>query len=186
MNTGGWHRGSTKGFTLVEVIVTIIIVAILAAIGGSFISSDDLDLRLEAERVAEGIRWAQNYAIGHACYVGMTLSGNHYRIYEKDVSSPDGIGSPIDWPLVFGNCTGDHCTLNSRVEFPADIQLIIKPNGGSYPQYSGSGSDVFDDYRIVIPILKVGSKTMNDALWVVISTVSGIVRVLDINGVAES
>lgn len=71
----------SRGFTLVELILTIVIVGILAAVvGPRFFERSTFDERLYAEEVRAGLRHAQKLALAGGCRIRFSLDTTGYRL----------------------------------------------------------------------------------------------------------
>lgn len=194
-------RPLSRGFTLTEIIIVLIVMAILVSIGGGLLPDralSNIAYRIEAERVATNIRWAQNYAISHAHGVIMLINDNQCSIYDDY-----DFFRPIKWPLVFGNCSENVCTLDSRVTFTQNIVLAIDERGGiiAYDREnsdgnngSGTSSEVHNQRRstfgslyVFLPLVDITQSQANigDLLYIVISKASGLVKVLNTHEVSN-
>ena len=83
MNQSRSHRRSARGFTLLELMVTIAIIVIINGLGVSaFTQIFSEELRTETNRVAATVRHAYNRSVAEGLYVRMVFSpgtGN-YRV----------------------------------------------------------------------------------------------------------
>lgn len=96
-----YHRGPRSGFTLIEVIAVLIILAILSAVAISRLGPDRSELRTETNDLKTALRYAQQMAIASDSTIafgitvttgGYTLfrtggSGNQPRLPGKETSS---------------------------------------------------------------------------------------------------
>ncbi len=82
-------RGSStlsriRGFTLIELIACIIIIAILSAVAGpAMFDNTPFSQRGYADEVASAIRYANNLAAGSNCNVAVTLTATDYHVYQQ-------------------------------------------------------------------------------------------------------
>jgi MSHA pilin protein MshC len=133
----GGARRPAAGFTLVELIVVIVLMAIIAAFAAPrFMTRGDLEGPAFAHELAAAARYAQKMAVASGCPVRLVVAGTGYRllqpqaepgaacdtVFTRDVLHP-GSG------LAFAAATpaGTSLGANLTVEFDAHGA----PNGGA-------------------------------------------------------
>lgn len=74
-------RARHSGFTLLEILVVLVIIAFMAGIAILSIGGDNLDerVKIEARRLAELLRLASDQAVMHGKEVGVEVTGDGYR-----------------------------------------------------------------------------------------------------------
>jgi len=85
-------RSRTAGFTLTELVVTIIIAGVLAAFAAARIDRQGFDTEGYANQVASTVRYAQKLAIAQRRSVTVTVSGNSISL------SYPALGLPVLMP----------------------------------------------------------------------------------------
>ncbi len=167
-------------------------ISLVAMVGGHYLlDTQTFSVRMEAERVAENIRWAQSYAISHGYSVIMLFAGQQYSLFtQRD-------GQPIAWSALRRSCEQNVCRLDPKLYFPAQLSFIIDQNGGfNYleseqptrtAQAAGRRQPLLaDDYYLRIPLVEIPSTTPSNLdaytdnfLFIVLSTLGGTVKVMD-------
>lgn len=84
----------SRGFTLVELILVIVVLGILAAVvGPRFFDRRVFDDRLYAEEVRAALRHAQKLALAGGCRIRFTLDASGYRV-QRDADC-EGSGTAL-------------------------------------------------------------------------------------------
>lgn len=82
-------KGRSRGFTLIEILVTIVIIGIVMSIGMLSLSlvGDDREIRKEAQRLVSLLQLAQDDALMQGREFGVEFMEGAYRFVEYDPAS---------------------------------------------------------------------------------------------------
>jgi MSHA pilin protein MshC len=127
--TGGDHpvprcrnRCRSQGFTLMELIVTLVVVGIIAAFAASrFFDRTTFESYGFFEESLSAVRYAQKLAIASGCDIRVTFTGSGYSL-EKWLDIP-----------------GDSCRFDSP---GAGIVAVTRPGGGDFSALAPAGVNV--------------------------------------------
>ncbi len=76
---------ANAGFTLVELVVTLIIIGALAAVGAPiFFRTADFSERGFYDETVAAVRYAQKYAMASGCTIRVELVANGYRLWRNN------------------------------------------------------------------------------------------------------
>lgn len=90
-----------SGFTLVELVITIVILGILAAVvGPRFFSTQSFQERGYFDEVAAALRYAQKLSIATQCPVQVNINANRYDLFFPN--NTDANPATCDLPPVYG------------------------------------------------------------------------------------
>ncbi len=98
------HAATQHGFSLIEMILSIVIIASLAAVAAPrFFGLSEFEERVGFDGTQSALRYAQKLAVATGCGVQVTVSGNTYTlnqepgctggVYSLDVPNPATGGS---------------------------------------------------------------------------------------------
>jgi MSHA pilin protein MshC len=77
-----------RGFTLIELLACLVILAVLAAMGGSvFFDTQPFDQRGYADEVAAALRYAQSVAVASQCNVSFTINAAGYSARQRALAA---------------------------------------------------------------------------------------------------
>jgi MSHA pilin protein MshC len=76
-----------RGFTLVELVTCIVIIAVLAALAGPrFVGTQPFDQRGYADELAAGLRYANGVAVASGCNVSFKVTAAGYSAAQRAVA----------------------------------------------------------------------------------------------------
>ncbi len=91
---GRLNQRFLKGFTLVELITTILIIALIAAVGSSlFFNINVFRQSGFYDETISAVRYAQKYAVASGCAVQVRVSGNGYTLSQVPAAVYDPTNS---------------------------------------------------------------------------------------------
>ncbi|MNZ64619.1 hypothetical protein D3C78_827930 [compost metagenome] len=123
----------SRGFTLVELILTIVVIGILAAVvGPRFFERSTFDDRLYAEEVRAGLRHAQKLALAGGCSIRFSLDTTGYQLLRDadcDASTDDftaGVLDPSSGQAPYAGTPPTGITLSAA--FNVDFDSLGRPS----------------------------------------------------------
>ncbi|MDR3476529.1 MAG: prepilin-type N-terminal cleavage/methylation domain-containing protein [Gammaproteobacteria bacterium] len=139
----------TKGFTLIEFVILLLIIAILAIVININWPGSSLTLGAEATQLATDLRYTQALSMTQGQRYCLKISGGTYQILNS------ATGSPI--LLAFGNVTS---ILGNGISFgsisPSGSAMFVF-DGAGIPYYSGSTTCNTANAQAATPLATSGS-----------------------------
>lgn len=116
MVKGFWGRGRSSGFTLLEVLVVLFVVAIMAGIAVMQLGSRDRDRQLETEvrRLQHALELTRNEAVLSVSEWGLEFTNDGYRFLRLDQDS--GRWEPVASPPWREHALGPGIDAQLRIE----------------------------------------------------------------------
>jgi prepilin-type N-terminal cleavage/methylation domain-containing protein len=131
-------RQGSKGFTLYELIITLVIIAILSAMVLLLFPSNDIELDALAHQVAADIQYTQSLAVSLNARHRFDFSGTAYSIQDENGTI---IKHPSTWSL-------DPIPLGKSANFSASG--CIEFNGRGAPSDCTSGSEDTVSFQLLL------------------------------------
>ena len=83
------HRRQSRGFTLLELLITITVIAMLVGVGvSSFSQVSNVQLRVQSNRLASSLKQSFGYAVSHGKYMRMVLNLDTHEFWVESSSEP--------------------------------------------------------------------------------------------------
>lgn len=93
------HTACSRGFTLVELVVTLVLIGVMAAMGGSlFFSKQTFDQYGFYNETISAVRYAQKLAVGTCSAVRVQLTANSYALFRAAAAPAGGCNIPCTDP----------------------------------------------------------------------------------------
>ncbi|MHB8535232.1 MAG: pilus assembly FimT family protein [Sulfuricaulis sp.] len=131
VNIEPMHSDGSKGFTLVELIATLVIIALIAAVSAPrFFDINVFQQQGFFDETISAVRYAQKYAVATGCTVRVQITSNGFTLYR-----PASVGActtgPYNTPIAdpSGNATGFSRAAPSGVTFSPTANFTFSANG---------------------------------------------------------
>jgi prepilin-type N-terminal cleavage/methylation domain-containing protein len=150
---GSRRERRCRGFTLIELVVTILIVAIVAAVGVSrILSVNTVELSSQIDKIKSHLRYAQMKSMNDNLIWGVNFSGTEYSLFRNgDIT--DTIKLPGEDSITVSLPSGDNSTVtvafdtwgrpsedaSSSPPAAVDISLKIGGKSGAITVYKNTG-----------------------------------------------
>ena len=107
-----WHRGGSSaasaGFTIIELVLVIVIVAILGAIAGPrFFDNSTFAERAYFDELVTSLRYAQKVAVASGCSVRVDITALTYSLAQQSPQSGHCNPADVSFPLPVLLSTGE-------------------------------------------------------------------------------
>ena len=148
-----------RGFTLVEMVLTLVILGVLAAVSlPKFFNRSTFDERYYHDDLISAARYAQRLATGSGCAVRLSVSGTGFSMVQDsncDLSSPTydlTVNRPSDSEAFSNTDVPDGLTITS-----SEPVFIFLPQGGAVDSSNANIGNA------TITLIGASSRTINIA-----------------------
>ena len=141
MNPRRPHRRTNLGFTIVELVATLVIIAVVCAVTlPRLIDSDSFSERGYTDELASALRYAQRIAVASRCNVRLVVAAGDYSGFQR--TDCDGTGA---WTSVVLRADGPLSGIADAGVITAPAGTVIEFSrdggvvGGAPPQLTVAG-----------------------------------------------
>ena len=155
------------GFTIIEMIVVLLLMSIIAAtVLGRAITSTDLDLNAQTDKIRNHLRYAQSMAMKTAYdafpFWGIQSNGSDYWLFRR--ASPGNTDEEVRLP------GGDYSGTSTRISLPSTVTL------SSFRVYFDAIGRPFDETNAALISAKNITISSGGTRTVTIEPETGLVR----------
>jgi len=135
------HMRLSKGFTFVELVVTLLMIGALAVVAYPRLSSTVIEEAAFEQQLLNALRYAHKQAMNSGCAIRVEVraASNDYGVYLRDDATATSCGSagfgsnPLPDPAggVYAGSAPDGVTISSGLAFTFDGLGRPQPAGGS-------------------------------------------------------
>jgi MSHA pilin protein MshC len=121
-----------RGFTVIELVLVIVIVAILGAIAGPrFFDNSTFDERAYYDELVTSIRYAQKVAVASGCRVRVDITATSYALWQQSPQTGHCDSTDLTFPMPVLLSTGEVMNGMAPGAITADpaITLVYDPLG---------------------------------------------------------
>ncbi len=156
------------GFTIIEMIVVLLLMSIIAAVVlGRSITSTDLDLNAQTDKIRNHLRYAQSMAMKTAYddfpFWGIQSNGNEYWLFRR--ASPSNTNEEVRLP------GGDYSGASNRVS-ATDLGVSLN----TFTVYFDRIGKPYDETNTAITSVKAITITAGGTRTVTVEPETGLVR----------
>lgn len=149
------NKNGARGFTLIEIVAVLVIVAILATVLLNRFSGQDYSVSAQASVIRENVRYSQSMAMKRGLMHGIKCDGTYYWVFRTN--NPDLPANEVSVP---GQSSRKISLASLRVSVPA-FTLLFDTSGIPYTAYvdTANNNPVSDANAVTINVDSIPSGT---------------------------